>query len=85
MRSIIGQIESENQALLALEFGKIAESDFVYTPASTNIKQSASNLVIMYMTIRSLMSSIMDLIGPELSELSTLELDNFLHLTLFTL
>ena len=85
MSSIIGQIESENPELFALEFGKIAESDFVYTPASTNIDQSASNLVKMYMTLRSRMSSIMDLIGPELSELSTLELENFLYLTVYTL
>ena len=85
MGLIIGQIESENPELFAREFGKIAESDFVYTPASTNIDQSASNLVIMYMTIRSRMSSIMDLIRPEVSELSTLELENFLCLTLFTL
>ena len=85
MSSIIGQIESENSELFALEFGKIAESDFVYTPASTNIDQSASNLDKMYMTIRSQMSSIMDLIGPELSELSTVELEKFLYLTLFTL
>ena len=85
MSSIIGQIESENPELFALEFGNIAESDFVYTPASTNIDQSASKLVKMYMTIRSRMSSIMDLIGPELSELPTLELENFLYLNLFTL
>ena len=85
MSLIIGQIESENPELFTLEFGKIAESDFVYTPASTNIDQSALTLVKMYMTIRSRMSSIMDLIGPELSELSTLESENFLHLTLFTL
>ena len=85
MTLIIGQIESENPELFALEFGKIAESDFVYTPASTNIDQSASNLVKMYITIRSHMSLIMDLIGPQLSELSTLELENFLYLTLFTL
>ena len=85
MSSIIGQIESENSELFALEFGKIAESDFVYTPASTNIDQSASNLDKMYMTIRSQMSSIMDLIRPELSELSTVELEKFLYLTLFTL
>ena len=85
MSSIIGQIKSENLELFALEFGKIVESDFVYTPASTNIDQSASNLVKMYMTIRFRMSSIMDLIQPELSELSTLELENFLNLTLFTL
>ena len=85
MSSILGQIESENRELFALEFGNIAEIDFVFTPACTNIDQSASNMVKTYMTIRSLMSSIMDLIGPELSELSTLELDNFLYLTLFTL
>ena len=57
--SIMGQIEPEHQELFALEFGKIAESDFVYTLASTNIDQSAPNLVEMYMTIRSRMSSIM--------------------------
>ena len=85
MSSIIGQIESENPELFALEFGKIAESDFVYTPASTNIDQSAPNLVKMYMTIRSRMSLIMDVIRPELSELSTFELENFPYLTLFTL
>ena len=44
----------------------IAESDFVYTLASTNINQSAPNLVKMYVTIRFWMRSIMDLIGPEL-------------------
>ena len=68
MSSIVGQIESEHPELFALEFGKIAVSDFVYTVASTNINQSAPNLVKMYVTIRSWMSSIMDLIKPELSE-----------------
>ena len=81
----MGQMELEHPELFALEFGIIAESDFVYTPASTNIDQTAPNLVKMYMTIRSLMSSIMDVIRPELSELSTLELENFPYLTLFTL
>ena len=60
MSSIIGQIKPEHPELLALDFGKIAESDFVYTLASTNINQSAPNLVKMYVTIRSQMSSIMD-------------------------
>ena len=69
MSSIMGQIEPEHPELLALEFVKIAESDFVYTLASTNIDQSAPNLVKMYMTIRSGMSSIMDLNEPELFEL----------------
>ena len=61
-------IESEHPELFALEFGKIAESDFVYTLASTNIYQSALHLVKMYVTIRSWMISIMDLIKRELSE-----------------
>ena len=69
MSSIMGHIEAENLQLFTLEFGKIAESDFVYTLASTNIDQSAPNLVKMYMTIRSRMSSIMDLIEPELSRI----------------
>ena len=68
MSSILGQIQSEHLELFALEFGKIAESDFNYIPASTNIDQSTPNLVKMYVTIRLWMSSIMDLIGPELSE-----------------
>ena len=73
MSSILGQIESEHSGLFALEFGKIAESDFVYTLASTNIDHSTPNLVKMYVTIRLRMSSIMDLIRPELFELSALE------------
>ena len=63
MSSNMTQIESEHPELFALEFGKIAESDFVYTLASTNIDQSTPNLVKMYLTVRSQMSSIMDLIG----------------------
>ena len=85
MSSIMGQIEPEHPELFALEFGKIAKSDFVYTLISTNIDQSAPNLVKMYMTVRSWMSLIMELIGPELSELSALEFENFPYLTLFTL
>ena len=85
MRSIMGQIEAENPELFALEFGKIAESDFVYTLASANIDKSAPNLVKMYMTIRSWISLIMDLIRPELFELSALEFENLPYLTLFTL
>ena len=65
MSSIMGQIELEHLELFALVFGKIAESDFIYTLASTNIDQSAPNLVKMYMTIRSRMSLIMDVNGPE--------------------
>ena len=85
MRLNIGQIEQEHLELFALEFGKIAEYDFVYTLSSTNIDQSAPNLVKMYVIIRSQMSLNMDLIGPELFELSALELENLPCLTLFTL
>ena len=85
MSSILGQIESEHPELFALEFGKVAESDFIYTPASTNIDQSTPNLVKMYVTIRLRMRQIMDLIRPELFELSALELENFPYFTLFTL
>ena len=56
----------------------------VNTLTSTNITQSAI-LVRLYMAIRSQMSSIMELIGPELSELSALELENLPYLTLLTL
>ena len=77
MSSIMGEIESEHPELFALEFGKNLESDFVYTLASTNIDQSTPNLVKMYVTVRSRMSSIMDPIEPELFELSALEFENF--------
>ena len=85
MSSIMGQIESEHPELFALEFGKIAESDFVYTLASTNINQSSPDFVKMYMTTRARKSSIMELIVPELFELSALELENLPYLTKFIL
>ena len=73
MSVIVEQIKPQNLELFALEFGKIAETDFVYTLASLNINQSAPNLVKMYVTIRSWMCSIMDLIGADLFELFALE------------
>ena len=85
MSLITGQIEQEHPELFALQFGKIAESAILYSLASTNIDQSAPNLVKMYMTIRSHMSSIMDLIGLELSKLSALEFENLPYLTVYTL
>ena len=85
MNSNMGQIEPEHPELFALEFGKIAEYDFVYTLASTNIDQSAPNLVKMYVILRSLMSLSLDLIRPELFELSALELETLPYLLLFTL
>ena len=83
MSLIMGQIEPEYPELFALEFRKIAEYDFVYTLASTNINQSTPNLVKMYVIIRSQMSLIMDPNGLELSKLYALELENLPYLTLF--
>ena len=79
MISLMGQIELEHPELFALEFGKIAESDFVYTLVSLNINQSAPNLVKMYMTIRSRASLIIDLIDKNcLSYLASLT--NIFHI-----
>ena len=85
MSSIMGQNKPEHPVLFALEFRKIAESDFVCVLVSTNIDLSAPNWVNMYVTITSKISSIMDLIRQELSELSILELENLPYLNLFTL
>ena len=62
MSLIMFIIGSEHPELFALESGEIAELDFVYTLASTNINQSVPNLVKINTTIRSRMSSIMDVI-----------------------
>ena len=72
MSLIMGQIEPEHLELFALEHIKISKSHFVYTLASTNINQSAPNLVKMYVIMRPWMSSIMDFIRPELFELYAL-------------
>ena len=56
MSLIMGQIEPEHPEFFALEFGKIAEYDFVYSLSSTNIDQLAPNLATMYVIIRSRMS-----------------------------
>ena len=39
MSLIMEQIKPEHPELFALEFGKIAETNFVYTLASTNVDQ----------------------------------------------
>ena len=84
MSSIMGQIEYEHPELFALEFGKMAKYNFVHAVSSTNIDQSAPSLVKMYVTIRSGMSLVMDVIGSELCELSALEFENVPYFTLFT-
>ena len=79
---IIGPVHSE---LFALALGKIAESDNVYTLASTNINQSVPNLVKMYLPIKYRMSLIIYVIKPDLSKISALKLEKLPHLTAFTL
>ena len=85
MSLVMGQVEPELPELFALECRKIAKYDFVYNLASTNINQSAPNLVQMCMTIRARMSLIMELIGQELIKLFALEYESLPYLTLFTL
>ena len=71
----MGPIGSEQLELFAVEFLKNAAFDFVYSLTSTNINQSARNLVTMNMSIRSQMSLIMGQVIPDLSVLSALEIE----------
>ena len=85
LSSIMEPIGPELSELSALDIRKFAIFDYVYSLASTNINQSSLNSVKMYMTTRARMSSIMEPIGLELSELSALEFENLPYLTMFTL
>ena len=51
-------IRPELSELFAVEFAKIAEFDFVYTLACTNVDQLVPNIVTIYMTMMSWMSQI---------------------------
>ena len=70
--SIMGPIGPEQLELFALELGKIAALDFVYSLESTHINQSTRNLITMYMTKRSQMSLIIGQVIPDQSVLSAL-------------
>ena len=59
MSSIMDLIGPELSELFAFEFAKIAKTNFVYTLATANVDQLVPNLVTIYMTISSWMSSIM--------------------------
>ena len=59
MSSIMDLIDPELSELFVLEFAKNAESDFVYTLASTNLDQLVPNMVTVYMTMRFCMSLFM--------------------------
>ena len=71
----MGPIGLEQLELFALELGNIAAFDFVYSLASTNINQSAPNLVRTNMSVRSQMSLIMGQAILEQSMLSSLEIE----------
>ena len=77
MSSIMGPIGPEQLELFALELGKIAGFDFVYSLASTNINRSAPNLVTMYMFIKSQMSLIMGQVILSSSLQATIYLPRF--------
>ena len=53
MSLIMDLIGPELSELFALEFAKIAESDFVYTLASTNVDHLVRNMLTIYMTMSS--------------------------------
>ena len=76
MSSIMGPIGPEQLELFALELVKIAAFNIVYSLRSTNINQSAPNLVTMNMNIRSQMSLIMGQVIPDQLVLSALEIES---------
>ena len=80
MSSIMDPIGPEQLELFALELGKIATFDFVYSLTSTDIKQTAPNLVTMNMSIRSRMSLIM---GQVIPVFSVLEIEKLNFSSLF--
>ena len=79
----MGPFVSEQLELFALELGKIAAFNFVYSLASTNINQSAPNLVTMDMSIRFQMSLIMGQVIPDQSVLSALGIKKLNFSSLF--
>ena len=84
MSLIMSVIGSERLDLyLSLNLKENAILDFVYTLASTIINQLIPNFVKIFMTIKSRVSSIMGVIGPEKLEL--FEFEKLLYFTLFTL
>ena len=83
MSSIIDPIGPKQLELFALELGKIAAFDLVYSQAPTNINQPALNLVTLYMSIRSQMSLIMGHFILDQSVLSVLEIEKLNFGSLF--
>ena len=80
MSLIMGVNGLEQLEFFALELEKL-----LYLTLFTLINQWAPNLVKLYMTIRSRLSSIMAVIGLEQLGLFALEFEKMLYFTLFTL
>ena len=83
-------IGPEQLELFALELGKIAAFDFVYSLASTvyslastNINQSVFNFVTVNVSLRPQMSLIMAQVIPDQSVLSALEIEKLNFKSLF--
>ena len=83
MSSTMDPIGLEQLELFALELGKIAAFDFFYSLTSTNINQTAPNLVTMNMSIRSRMSLIVDQVIPDQLVFSVLEIEKMNLSSLF--
>ena len=83
MSLILGPIGLEQLELFALELGNIAAFDIIYSLASTNINQSAPNLVKMYKSIRSQMSLIMGQVISDQSVSSAFEIEKLNFSSLF--
>ena len=79
----MGPVGPEQRELFALELGKIAAFDFVYSLASTNINQSAPNLVETYRSIRFQVRLSMGQVIPDQSVLSALEIEKLNSSSLF--
>ena len=80
---IMGPIGPEQLELFALELLEIAAFNFIYSLTSTNINQSAPDLVTMNISIRSQMSLIMGQVIPDQSVLSALEIEKLNFSSLF--
>ena len=63
----MGPTRPQQLELVALEMGKIAAFNLVYSLASRNIKQSAPKLVTVNMSIRSQISLIVGQVIPDQS------------------
>ena len=78
-----GPIGPKQLEFFGLALWKIAAFDFVYSLTSTNINQSATNLVTMNMNIRSRMNLILGQVMPDQLVFSVLEIEKLNFISLF--